>query len=173
MLTLVQPLGKPAKSIDLGELWDRYCEFMKPQLATTTYQKDYIRKYANHIKTLPTRDLSQAIAIRDYLLVNLTTDTTKRVLTYLSACCKWANSSGLIKENPFAGMAEEIKLPKKDTDTIDPFSITERDAILQAFFEHPTYSHYYSFVKFLFMTGCRTGEVIALQWKHINPTVPS
>lgn len=66
-------------------------------------------------------------------------------------------------------MAEEIKLPKKDTDTIDPFSITERDAILQAFFEHLTYSHYYSFVKFLFMTGCRTGEAIALQWKHINP----
>jgi hypothetical protein len=57
VLTLVHPLGKPAKkSLDLGELWDRYCEFMKPQLATTTYQKDYIRKYANHIKTLPTRD---------------------------------------------------------------------------------------------------------------------
>ncbi|MFN6498610.1 MAG: tyrosine recombinase XerC [Nostoc sp. DedQUE01] len=163
-LTIVKP---HTPQTNLMELWERYCEYMKPQLATTTYRKDYARKYHNHIKALPTKDLSQAIAIRDYLLTQLTPNAAKRVLTYLAACCKWAVSSGLVKDNPFAGMSEDIKLPKHDSDAIDPFSKVEMNIIIKAF--EDTRPHYAPFVKFLFWTGCRTGEVIALQWKHINP----
>ncbi|MBD2250989.1 site-specific integrase [Nostoc parmelioides] len=162
-LTLVKP---KIPQTDIAELWDKYCEFMKPQLASTTYIKDYARKYRNHIKALPTKDLTQAIAIRDYLLTELSPNAAKRVLTYLSACCKWAVSSGLTKDNPFAGMSEDIKLPKHDSDAIDPFSKEEMNSIIQAFEE--TRPHYAPFVKFLFWTGCRTGEAIGLQWKHIN-----
>jgi integrase len=139
---------------------------MKPQLASTTYIKDYARKYKNHIKALPTKDLTQAIAIRDHLLTQLSPNAAKRVITYISACCKWAVGSGLIKDNPFAGMSEEIKLPKHDSDAIDPFSREEMNTIIKAF--EDTRPHYAPFVKFLFWTGCRTGEAIALQWKHIN-----
>lgn len=162
-LTIVKP-KEPQTSLD--ELWDRYCEFMKPQLASTTYIKDYARKYKNHIKALPTKDLTQAIAIRDHLLTQLTPNAAKRVITYISACCKWAVGSGLIKDNPFTGMSEEIKLPKHDSDAIDPFSRMEMNIIIKAFEE--TRPHYAPFVKFLFWTGCRTGEAIALQWKHIS-----
>jgi integrase len=63
-------------------------------------------------------------------------------------------------------MAADLKRPKTDR-AIEPFSTTERDSILLGFQEHPSHQHYYSFVKFLFLTGCRTGEAIALQWKHI------
>ncbi|MBD2208752.1 tyrosine-type recombinase/integrase [Nostoc linckia FACHB-104] len=162
-LTIVKP---KTPQTDLVELWDRYCEFMKPQLASTTYIKDYARKYKNHIKSLPTKDLTQAIAIRDYLLTELSPNAAKRVITYIAACCKWAVGSGLIKDNPFAGMSEDIKLPKHDSDAIDPFTKEEMNIIIQAFEE--TRPHYAPFVKFLFWTGCRTGEAIALQWKHIN-----
>ena len=162
-LTLAKPKTSPT---DLVELWDKYCEFMKPQLASTTYIKDYARKYKNHIKALPTKDLTEAIAIRDYLLTQLSPNTAKRVLTYLAACCKWAVGSGLIKDNPFTGMSEEIKLPKHDSDAIDPFSREEMNIIIKAFEE--TRPHYAPFVKFLFWTGCRTGEAIALQWRHIS-----
>ncbi|MBD2166053.1 tyrosine-type recombinase/integrase [Calothrix membranacea FACHB-236] len=162
-LTIVKP---KTPQTDLVELWDRYCEFMKPQLASTTYLKDYARKYKNHIKALPTKDLTQAIAIRDYLLTELSPNAAKRVITYIAACCKWAVGSGLIKDNPFAGMSEDIKLPKHDSDAIDPFTREEMNNIIQAFEE--TRPHYAPFVKFLFWTGCRTGEAIALQWKHIN-----
>ncbi|AUT01353.1 site-specific integrase [Nostoc sp. CENA543] len=163
-LTLVKP---KTPQTDLMELWDRYCEFMKPQLASTTYLKDYVRKYRNHIKSLPTKDITQAIAIRDYLLTELSPNAAKRVLTYLSACCKWAVGSGLLKDNPFVGMSEDIKLPRHDRDAIDPFSRDEMNTIIKAF--EDTRTHYAPFVKFLFWTGCRTGEAIALQWKHINP----
>lgn len=165
LLTLL-PSGNK-KSLTALELWDSYCDYMKPQLAETTYRRDYAKKYRNHIQNLPTQAINQAVAIREHLNSTLTANTTKRVLTYLSACCKWAVSSGLIQSNPFDGMPETIKLAKADVDNIDPFSQAERDTIIQAFQEHPSYKHYTNFVKFLFWTGCRTGEAIALQWKHI------
>ncbi|MDZ8221847.1 site-specific integrase [Nostoc sp. ChiVER01] len=163
-LTLVNPR---TPQTDIMGLWEQYCAYMKPQLASTTYRRDYARKYTNHIKGLPTKDLTQAIAIRDHLLTQLSPNAAKRVLTYLAACCKWAMGSGLAKDNPFAGMSEDIKLPKHDSDAIDPFSKAEMNIIIKAF--EDTRPHYAPFVKFLFWTGCRTGEAIALQWKHINP----
>lgn len=163
-LTLVSPR---TPQTDIMGLWEQYCAYMKPQLASTTYRRDYARKYTNHIKGLPTKDLGQAIAIRDHLLTQLSPNAAKRVLTYLAACCKWAMGSGLAKDNPFAGMSEDIKLPKHDSDAIDPFSKAEMNIIIKAF--EDTRPHYAPFVKFLFWTGCRTGEAIALQWKHINP----
>ncbi|MEJ1935374.1 site-specific integrase [Nostoc sp. NIES-2111] len=153
------------KKVDLSELWASYCEYKRPQLAPTTYQKDYIRKYAHHIRQLPTKTPRDAIVIRDYLLQTLSADTAKRVLTYLSACCNWAVDSGLLEKNPFAGMAGKIRQPTSNT-SVDPFTTAERDAIIQAFTEKRP--HYAAFVKFLFLTGCRTGEAIALQWKHIS-----
>lgn len=160
---------RPETQLDLLQLWDKYSLYMKPQLAETTYQKDYVRKYRNHIAKLPTKSLENSVEIRDYLLGNVTGNAAKRVLTYLSACCSWALKSKLISTNPFVEMAEDIKLKKKDTDSIDPFTASERDTIIKAFEEHPNYCHFVSFVKFLFMTGCRTGEAIALTWGNVSP----
>ncbi len=152
----------------MEELWKLYCDYRKSQVAATTFKKEYLLKFTNHIQKLPTRDLDQAVVIRDYLLATTSTDTTKRILTRFSACCDWAVKSGMLKDNPFVGMAVEIKLKnKQESDLIDPFSVSERDAILKAFQEHPNHRHYYPFVRFMFLTGCRTGEAIALQWKHI------
>ncbi|KOP22614.1 hypothetical protein AMR41_30700 [Hapalosiphon sp. MRB220] len=161
-----KPSGVIPTQIDLLTLWEKYCEYMKPQLAVTTYQKDYRGKYLNHIKSLPTKDPRQAIAIRDYLLANKSVDTTKRVLMYLSACCSWAVKSGLLTANLFDGVKANVKARKKKVE-VEPFTLEEREAIIAAFTAHKYHKHYTSFVRFLFLTGCRTGEAIALQWKHI------
>ena len=89
-------------------------------------------------------------------------------LTQISACCEWANESGMIASNPFQGMAKKIKVFKDTSKTIDPFTVDEKNAIIGAFEVHPVYGYYAPFVKFLFMTGCRTGEAIGLQWKHVS-----
>lgn len=78
-------------------------------------------------------------------------------------------------------MAAEIKPPKSqrkssEDEDIQPFSPSERDAILQAISantfcnKHSGFKHsfYRPFLEFLFMTGCRPSEAIALQWKHIS-----
>ncbi len=79
--------------------------------------------------------------------------------------------SGLIDTNPFQGMAVEIKLSKgRESEATDIHSFTreEREQIIQAFKSSRYYSHYAPLIEFLFFTGCRPSEAIALQWKHIN-----
>lgn len=164
-LTVVEAI-KPA--ITLSELWDKYTEYRKPQIAETTLRIQYAA-VRNHIAKLPTKDLKDAIKIRDFLVANLSNDAARRTLTQLSACCEWACESSLLSNNPFQGMAKKIQVVKDETDTIDPFTAEERDTIIEAFEQHPCYSYYAPFVKFLFMTGCRTGEAVGLQWKHISP----
>jgi integrase len=123
-----------------------------------------------YIDRFPDLTLDDAIAVRDYLNLKTTPNTTKRVLTQLGACCKWAVKSKLIAVNPFLGMAADIKLPKgrgEDAD-INPFSPEERDLIIEHF--KTVNSEYASLVEFMFRTGCRPSEAIALQWRHISPT---
>lgn len=153
---------------NLEKLWEKYSDFMRSQLAATTYEKDYKRKLKNHIKEFPTKDARKAIQIRDWLLANLSLESAKRILRYMSACCHWAVRSKLLPVNPFDGLAADIRAIRGKATTIDPFSIQERDAIIGAFEAHKLHKYYVPFVKFLFYTGARPGEVIALQWKHIN-----
>ena len=174
-LSTITPLASSITPIEppellMTELWDRYAEYKRPQVSQSTIAVDY-RKYRNHIASLPTKSLNDAIAIRDYLVSHLSLNAAKRVLTNLSACCNWAKESNLIDTNPFAEMAAGIKLPKaekKEEYDIHPFTKQERDIIIQAFEENKYYSFYAPLVKFLFYTGCRPSEAIGLQWKHIG-----
>jgi integrase len=171
-LSTVNPIAPTSESPpqpDLTELWEKYVEFKQPQVSQSTYAVDY-RRYRNHIKQLPTRDLKDAIAIRDYLLAHVTPDTAKRTLTNINACCDWAVKSKLIDQNPFRDIAGDVHVSKSDTEEaeINPFLPEERDAIIRAFQESKLYSYYAPLVQFLFFTGCRPSEAIALQWKHIT-----
>ena len=156
-----------ASKFELDELWKKYSEFKKPQVSPSTYAKDF-QRYRNLIAAFPTRSLDEAPAIRDWLLINRTVGTAKRCITQLKACCKWSIKEGLIDTNPFGSMT--ISLPKGTDEEADvnPFSKQERDLIIQTFKSDRYYSYYTPYVRFLFFTGCRPSEAIALQWKHIT-----
>jgi integrase len=156
-----------ASKLQLDRLWEKYSEFKKPQVSPSTYAKDF-QRYRNHIAAFPSQSLDEASAIRDWLLTHKTVSTAKRCLTQLKACCKWSIKEGLIETNPFDLMT--ISLPKgtdEDAD-VNPFSKQERDLIIQTFESDRYYSYYTPYVKFLFFTGCRPSEAIALTWKHIT-----
>lgn len=166
-LTLIQSIEQPQVAVNIAELWAKYVEYRKPKVSETTLKLNY-KTIASHIDKLPYKELteSNSVAIRDYLAANNSAYTAKRVITQLAACCEWAVSSKLLTSNPFKGMAGEI-IDTTEKEEIDPFTAGEREEIIKAFEAHPTYRHYASFVRFLFMTGCRTSEAVALQWKHI------
>lgn len=153
--------------VDLNILWNKYVEYKSHIVQLTTVKITY-RRINNHILSFPTTDCNDATAIRDWLLDNKTVDTTKRVLTHLSACCDWGVDNGMLVNNLFKGLAAKLKTTNINYNNIDPFSVDERDAIIAAFENHKHYNYYTSFVKFLFLTGARTSEVIGLQWKHIS-----
>ncbi|WP_250123640.1 tyrosine-type recombinase/integrase [Chroococcidiopsis sp. CCMEE 29] len=158
-----------SQRLTLLELWDKYSEYRRSQVAETTFKVNYQLRYRNAIAELPTQRLQDAILIRDYLLRNKTAATAKQLLVQFNACCNWAVKSQLIKENPFSGMASDLRVIRSSReDSIHPFTPAERDAIIQAFEEHPHYQHYTPFVKFLFWTGCRTSEAVGLRWGDVN-----
>jgi integrase len=152
----------------LTDLWQQYTEFKSKTLSSTTLTKDF-KKIGNHIAGLPTQELVNAKKIRLHLQDNLTPDAARRVLMQIKACCQWAYQEEIIPDNPFFNLKLSHRIPK--TNSINPFSGTERDMITAAFQADSYYSYYTPFVKFLFLTGCRTSEAIALQWQHIDPSL--
>ncbi len=136
--------------------------------------------FSRYLDRLPTKDLRQAMDIRDFALKTWPLESCQRFIEHLAACCEWAVESEMIADNPFKGMSAKIKPPKSqkksEDDDIDPFTVAERDNILQALknnsfcSKHSAFGHsYYApFVEFLFLTGCRPSEAIALQWQHVS-----
>jgi len=150
----------------LCDLWQQYTLFKSKTLAPSSL-RDF-KKIENHIQRLPAQSLEKAKAITNYLLDNSSPDTARRVIMQLNACCEWAVERGIILTNPFKG----TRLDKISSGrSINPFTVEERDLIIERFEKEPQHQAYASFVRFLFLTGCRTSEAVGLQWKHINPSV--
>ena len=124
----------------------------------------------NHLNRCPYDTTTDSQALFDWLTMNVPADSAKRVLTQLSACCKWANKAGKLDTNPFVGMAADIKVPPKANEEEDanPFTRQERDCIIAAFQQSHYYSFYAPLIEFLFLTGCRPSEALALIWKTVG-----
>lgn len=97
-------------------------------------------------------------------------------LSYIRSCVKWS-----IEQKLFTGNNVWLKIkPMKATQTKDhvkPFTKEEIIRIIHALESNQfcakgnhafLHSFYAPLVKFLFATGCRTSEAIALQWKHVD-----
>ncbi|MCS7032171.1 MAG: tyrosine-type recombinase/integrase [Gloeomargarita sp. SKYG116] len=157
---------EPPKPVDLRQLWVRYEDFRRPQVSLNTLGGVY-RQVRNALRDCP-YGLNEPVKVRDWLVSHHPPDACKRILTRLSACCRWAVQSGLLDRNPFQGMTSLIRVPKATRQEIDPFTPQERDVILDVLDRHPTYRHYRPLVQFLFLTGCRPGEALGLEWAHIH-----
>lgn len=152
----------------LSELWAIYVDNKTATVAISTLKNTY-KAISSHLNKLPTQSLEDALEIREYFVNTLKPNTAKKYLSNITNCCDWAVKSGYICNNPFLGLVGEIKATPKQLEDIKPFTKEEKEAIIAAFENDIYYSHYAAYVKFLFLTGCRTGEAIALQWKHISP----
>lgn len=96
---------------------------------------------------------------------NLHPETIKRKLENLYACWKWAIENYYLTDNPWQGLSKLVKVPSNPMSK--PFTLDEANRIIKGFTTHPRYSQLTSFVRFLFHTGCRTGEAIGLKWSDI------
>ncbi|NEP17815.1 MAG: site-specific integrase [Leptolyngbya sp. SIO4C1] len=159
--------GRKISPRQLRKLWAAYIEYRRPQVAPSTYARDY--RAISFRLTRMCAELSycrDAVAIRDWLLTAYSVDTTKRTLVQFSACCKWAARSGQLAADPFAGFAAELRAPRPDPNAYRAFSTEERDRIIAAIDRHDPF--FSPWVRFLFWTGCRPEEAAALRWQHVN-----
>lgn len=159
-----------APVLSLKDLWKRYVDIRKAGKSPST-----VRMYewiSNHLERCPYNSPNEAQVIFDWLTVNVPTNSAKRVVVQLNSCCKWAASIGELDSSPFSGMASQIKVLKvsDEEEEVNPFTREERDRILEAFEKNRYYKHYAPLVKFLFSTGCRPSEALALMWKTVGST---
>lgn len=86
---------------------------------------------------------------------------------HLSAAYKWAIARGELATNPWRDAAANLRRGRgRKKQDIDPFSADERDRIIGEF--EANHSHYSPIIKFLFFSGCRPSEAIALTWNQIT-----
>ena len=161
----------------LKAVYDEYVTYkmlIKPNTSPCTVRTVY-NQTKNCLERCPYSRPDDAQKIKEWCLSEgslgspMSADSTKRFLVQLAAACKYGMNKGLLLSNPFVGLMEDLSSGNKkdDEEHINPFSKDEVEAIFKAFEESRYYSHYADFVKFLFYTGCRPSEAIALQAKHI------
>ncbi|MDS3860999.1 site-specific integrase [Thermosynechococcaceae cyanobacterium BACA0444] len=162
-----KPESLATKKTDVLSLWERFTVYKlktgKISLATqdSTYNPvlSTLRRYG---KSLVTVDDGQ------HFLAWLTGQNgesyAKKQLVLLNAMFKWAIGQDLVSVNPVEGLT--IKVPPRQE--YEAFTKEQGQLILEAFSRNPYYRHYYPFVLALFSLGCRPGELIALQWRHLT-----
>ena len=157
----------------LGDLYDRYLRYLKPTIKETTYI-GYTKTFPNKFQKSPIKSPYQALEFRQWLLDNYSESMTKRVLTHTNAAFKWGLKHGIVKgQNPYEGITDGLKHKYEEDPEPNPFTQEEKQYILEEFKNHRcagrNYRHYYPFVKFMFLSGCRPGEAVGLRWGDISP----
>jgi integrase len=162
-----EPVKPPAKitQATFHELWEQFTEYKSPSLGTTTINGQY-RHHRNLVEKCPHK-LELGEKIRAWALDNYSIEVARRWMVAINAMGKWAVKMGKIDQNPFEDMA--IPKPKNQSKPdIDPFTAEERDRIIAVFKDHPKHCHYWRLVQFLFFTGARPNEAIALRWGNVT-----
>lgn len=167
-------VSESSPQITLKDLWDSYLEYLKPirKASTIHYLNSSITIYINKC---PIVSPYSALEVRNWLVETTTPSMAKRVLTQLNAAFKWAlkhkKLSGSL--SPFEGMASEFKHRFEVESKPCAFTNAEKLQIISSFRNHKipgrNYSHYTSFVEFMFLTGCRPNEAVGLKWDDIAP----
>ncbi|MBD2510716.1 site-specific integrase [Nostoc muscorum FACHB-395] len=158
-------------AVDLLQLFDDFTRFKSKTLASNS-MIDYNR-IQNKLRKCPHKLVRDAVYAMQWLVSDhngTSTSSLEKQWKLINACCKWGVSTDRLQSNPFEGLRNLIPTTKNtDTqDDINPFTDNERKRIIQAFYASDRYSYYAPLVEFLFATGCRPEEALALQWKHVK-----
>jgi integrase len=171
IVTPIEPPVPQVRKITPQELWQQYTAYKASQLKETTrlYHESFDRLFIK----LGDVAVEEPLKVKAGLEQITTVHYTKRSLGQLSAACKWAMKHGILAQNPYEGMANEMP---KHSYQLDPkpnaFTEVEREQVIRAYLEDDrpgfTYQHYAPIVTFLFLTGCRPSEAVGLQWKYVS-----
>jgi integrase len=148
-------------STNLLTVWDSWVDSLDLERHTKADHYSMVRCMIEKSGKVRLDDVEWLQPFREVLAAS----TFNKRLGYLKSCLNWAIDEGHCNgPNPYLKV-KALKAKPHD-ERVKPFSTAEIKAIIDGFKEH--YPAYAPFVRFLFATGVRTGEAIALQWKHIS-----
>ncbi len=102
------------------------------------------------------------VLFRDYLLTQIAPISAAEYFSVINAAWEWGIAGGLLKSNPWIAMVSAFKVPP--TESPRPFTLEEIRAIIETMDKSNAYRYYTCLIRFLFGTGCRTGEALGLRW---------
>jgi integrase len=155
---ILPPLPRPSTLFDVWDGFYWYRETIVKRSTLCSY-----RTVGNHLKRFGSSTPINPNVFFMWLTTpgNLSTDTAARTLELTKAAYKWAVMAGLVEKNPL----EKFTLSKSKPGNIaDPFTKAETQAIISK--AHGT--DFQGIISYLFLTGCRTGEALAVQWGDVS-----
>ena len=159
--------AKPRVGIPLDTLFLEFMSYQRSILRRSEATLALYQTTYNVVMTLETKDISQSNKILEEL-AKLKDSAHYRTLQKLSICCNWAVEQEKISKNPFLRVLKGLKEPKPTDEAPDPFSRQAMKRILDAYRQHRRYYRYADLIEFLFLTGARTGEAVALRRSDID-----
>ncbi|HSN67466.1 MAG TPA: site-specific integrase [Fusibacter sp.] len=177
-----QPNLMIVKNTQLTELWDNYVNFNQLMGQwTETYIKTHIKTVRSIITDCPCQDVNKKDLILDHFFSDprRTPKTSKERFKLLVACIEWNARQGNIPRSlgvDYRDLLSSLKINqnKKHNSDIDIFKVNEVYQILSAL-KNDTYSRfkgkhsqYYEYAYFLWLTGCRPSEAVALKWNNVD-----
>uniref|UniRef100_B8HJM3 Integrase family protein n=1 Tax=Cyanothece sp. (strain PCC 7425 / ATCC 29141) TaxID=395961 RepID=B8HJM3_CYAP4 len=155
----------------LLELWDKWVDSLKlPDFTKNNHYHCVRQAIIKQSKPPVWDDTSWYLQYKDKW-ANTTFNQRRH---YLRGCINWALEKKLVSgKNPYMNIRA---VRSRKPDHVKPFTPEEIHQIIAAFESNQfcpkcsayLHSHYVPFVRFQFLTGARSGETIALQWKHVD-----
>ncbi|MEH1791226.1 site-specific integrase [Nostoc sp.] len=173
----------PRPELSTLEIWDMYCEYKKNRdLAITTYHQEFRGVYYRAIKqAIEAVGENNPLGVHNWLLENRNHKTAKEVLSQLSKAYRIAMKQKLVSIDLYDGMSEDIQVKRKpkvinqsddidsDSDILDrtkAYTWDEVQIILD--YVQMNCPHWFNYLKFKFLTGCRPGEAAGLWWNDVK-----
>jgi len=171
---------------NIFELCQKYFDIKKKPNITPATQSTY-KTYLTAIEQCSTYEIIRdSIKVRDTIRKIRSANQTRQALNFIYKTIEWAKRNELIPktvENPYKDLIEDVtgKTNYQKPKHIREISEEENDNDCRAYSLHDAvkiiegfayYGRpkgvYQNFAEFLFLTGCRIGEAIALRWEDIT-----
>ncbi len=148
---------------------DNYIKQFKSAGTYTRYNGLLKHKIKKHIGQADIRDITRG-DVRDLLMAEYKKGASKSslgiMLCVISGAMRHAMDDELIISNPAQGISVQFGINQGKKEKIEPLSAEETTIVLNVIKE--SCPDYYPFFLTAFRTGCRLGELCALQWKDID-----
>lgn len=171
---------------DLRVLWDKYVDFnQKIGTWSQTTQLTRNATVTTIIDNCPYQRLEQKQEIVGYIFgdKSRTVKTSKERFKTIVACIDWCSKQGIIPRRwgiEYRDLLGSISIKGHTADNVDAdgnvdiFKVAEVYAIIDALRSEEyarfknTHSQYWRYVAFLWLTGCRPSEAVALKWSNVD-----
>lgn len=164
-------------TLSVGQLWEDFMSYHLPGKSAGTkyrYQNDCVAKLKPFWDCPIDRETAHSMRAA---FLEKPSSAAKLAMQLLTKAVNWAveEEKIFVSKNPFGSMAESLKggqtrLNKLTGLPTSYVAFTQKEVrmILDAYLGDSINSRYHDFFKFKFLTGCRTGEAIALTWDDVK-----